>query len=109
MEALSARRWWVGTCGSVLASTALFLSGCATLPIIEPAPAPKTAAASLPSAADEDWARLNAPPRPGPHREPRDRAQADDRADGDDQGRARPRVRRSRAGALRAAEGDAAA
>jgi len=60
MEAQSARRWWVGTCGSVLASTALFLSGCATLPLVEPPPAPKTAAASLPSADDDDWAQLNA-------------------------------------------------
>ena len=61
METQSARRWWVGTCGSVLASTALFLSGCATLPLLAaPAPPPQQAAAALPSADDDDWAQLNA-------------------------------------------------
>src|ERR1043166_4370997 len=51
METLSARRWWVGTCGSVLASTALFLNGCATLPFAPapPPPPPQKAAASLPA------------------------------------------------------------
>src|SRR5947207_2759862 len=55
MEALRARRWWVGTCGSVLAVATLFLSGCATLP-----PQPQVAAASLPAADDDDWSQLNA-------------------------------------------------
>ena len=59
METLRARRWWVGTCGSVLASTTLLLCGCATLPFAAPAPqAP--AAASLPAADDDDWTQLNA-------------------------------------------------
>jgi len=60
METLSARRWWVGTCGSVLASTALFLSGCATMPFAPPAAPPQTAATSLPAADDDDWTQLNA-------------------------------------------------
>lgn len=58
METLQARRRWVGTCGSVLASTALFLNACATLPLA-PAPQPQKAAASLP-ADDDDWTQLNA-------------------------------------------------
>jgi len=59
METLRARRWWVGTCGSVLASTTLFLCGCATLPFTAPTPqAP--AAASLPAADEDDWTQLNA-------------------------------------------------
>src|SRR6266542_822099 len=57
MEALRARRWWVGTCGSVLAVTFLFLSGSASMPF---APAPQQAAASLPAADDDDWTQLNA-------------------------------------------------
>src|SRR6266540_6508651 len=57
MEALRARRWWFGTCGSVLAVTFLFLSGCASMPF---APAPQQAAASLPAADDDDWTQLNA-------------------------------------------------
>ena len=60
METQSARRWWVGTCGSVLASTALFLSGCASLPFVQTTPPPKTVAASLPAADDDDWVQLNA-------------------------------------------------
>ena len=58
MEALRARKWWVGTCGSVLAITLLFLSGCASMPFA-PAPQPQ-AAASLPAADDDDWTQLNA-------------------------------------------------
>jgi len=60
METLSARRWWVGTCGSVLASTALFLGACATMPFAPPAPPPQAAATSLPAADDDDWTQLNA-------------------------------------------------
>ena len=62
MESVRARSGWVGTWGSVLASTALFLSGCATLPFVRtPEPPQKTTAlASLPSADDDDWAQLNA-------------------------------------------------
>src|SRR5437763_12577611 len=58
MEARRARKWWVGTCGSVLAVPLLFLSGCASMPFA-PASQPQTAA-SLPSADDDDWAQLNA-------------------------------------------------
>ena len=60
METLRARRWWVGTCGSVLASTTLFLCGCATLPFAAPAPQAPSAAASLPAADEDDWTQLNA-------------------------------------------------
>ena len=59
METLRARRWWVGTCGSVLASTALFLSGCASLPFAAPT-SQAPAAASLPAADEDDWTQLNA-------------------------------------------------
>ena len=58
MEALRARKWWVGTCGSVLAVPLLFLSGCASMPFV-PAPQPQ-AAGSLPAADDDDWTQLNA-------------------------------------------------
>lgn len=60
MDTLRARRWWVGTCGSVLASTTLLLSGCASLPLVAtPAPAPQKTAA-LPAAEEDDWTLLNA-------------------------------------------------
>ena len=58
MEALRARKWWVGTCGSVLAITLLFLNGCASMPFA-PTPQPQ-ATASLTAADDDDWTQLNA-------------------------------------------------
>src|SRR5690349_978194 len=56
MDKLSARRWWVGRCFTVLAAATVFLSGCAA---VLPAPAP-TPQASLPAAEDDDWSQLNA-------------------------------------------------
>jgi murein DD-endopeptidase MepM/ murein hydrolase activator NlpD len=44
----------------VLASTTLFLCGCATLPFAAPAPQAPPAAASLPAADEDDWTQLNA-------------------------------------------------
>lgn len=58
MDSQSVRRWWVGTCCTVLAAATVFLSGCATIPLLQ-TPQP-TAAASLPAADDDDWAQLNA-------------------------------------------------
>lgn len=59
MKAQSARKWWVGTCGSVLAIATLFLNACASMPLAS-APQPQQAAASLPAADDDDWTQLNA-------------------------------------------------
>jgi murein DD-endopeptidase MepM/ murein hydrolase activator NlpD len=58
METQNVRRWWVGTCFTVLAAATFLLSACATFPAVEPRP--QQAAASLPAADDDDWAQLNA-------------------------------------------------